>query len=132
MRSSRGQKPGMPASRDQADQTRRVPLPPEEMGPVPVSLAHAEPRWFGVPPPLLLLGVAVLSFAIALALFATALGLMTAIPLVFSHVLFKAWITRFEVRMKGTWRGSAANSSRRSSTSPASRPSAAWDTGSET
>src|SRR5439155_1963449 len=31
-----------------------------------------------------------------------------------------------------TWRGSAANSSRRSSTSPASRPSAAWDTGSET
>src|SRR5260370_34356680 len=37
---------------------------------------------------------------IGLALFATALGLMTAIPLVFSHVLFKAWITRFEVRMK--------------------------------
>src|SRR5436309_5675270 len=39
---------------------------------------------------------------------------------------------RFEVRMKGTWRGSAASSSRRSSTSPALRPSAAWDTGSET
>jgi biopolymer transport protein ExbB len=37
---------------------------------------------------------------IGLALFATALGLVTAIPLVFSHVLFKAWITRFEVRMK--------------------------------
>jgi biopolymer transport protein ExbB len=37
---------------------------------------------------------------IGLALFATALGLMTAIPLVFSHVLFKAWISRFEVRMK--------------------------------
>jgi biopolymer transport protein ExbB len=37
---------------------------------------------------------------IGLALFATALGLMTAIPLVFSHVLFKAWIARFEVRMK--------------------------------
>jgi hypothetical protein len=60
----------MPASRDQADQTRRVPLPPEETGPVPVSLAHAEPRWFGVPPPLLLLGLAASSFAIALALFA--------------------------------------------------------------
>jgi len=60
----------MPGSPDQADQTRRVQLPPEETGPVPVSLAHAEPRWFGVPPPLLLLGVAVLSFAIALALFA--------------------------------------------------------------
>jgi biopolymer transport protein ExbB len=37
---------------------------------------------------------------IGLALFATALGLMTAIPLVFSHVMFKAWISRFEVRMK--------------------------------
>ena len=41
-----------------------------ETGPVPVSLVHAEPRWFGVPPQLLLLGLAVLSFAIALALFA--------------------------------------------------------------
>ncbi len=37
---------------------------------------------------------------IGLALFATALGLVTAIPLVFSHVLFKAWIGKFEVRMK--------------------------------
>ncbi len=36
-----------------------------------------------------------------LALFATALGLVTAIPLVFSHVLIKAWISRFEMRMKG-------------------------------
>jgi biopolymer transport protein ExbB len=38
--------------------------------------------------------------AIGLALFATALGLITAIPLVFAHVLFKAWIAHFEVRMK--------------------------------
>jgi biopolymer transport protein ExbB len=38
--------------------------------------------------------------AIGLALFATALGLVTAIPLVFSHVLFKAWIGQFEVKMK--------------------------------
>jgi biopolymer transport protein ExbB len=38
--------------------------------------------------------------AIGLALFATALGLVTAIPLVFSHVLFKAWINQFEVNMK--------------------------------
>lgn len=38
--------------------------------------------------------------AIGLALFATALGLMTAIPLVFAHVLFKAWISDFDVRMK--------------------------------
>jgi len=40
------------------------------------------------------------SGAIGLALFATALGLLTAIPLVFAHVLFKAWVTQFEVKMK--------------------------------
>jgi biopolymer transport protein ExbB len=37
---------------------------------------------------------------IGLALFATALGLITAIPLVFTHVLFKAWVARFELKMK--------------------------------
>jgi biopolymer transport protein ExbB len=37
---------------------------------------------------------------IGLALFATALGLITAIPLAFAHVLLKAWVARFEVRMK--------------------------------
>jgi biopolymer transport protein ExbB len=37
---------------------------------------------------------------IGLALFATALGLFTAIPLVFSHVLFKAWIAKFEIQVK--------------------------------
>jgi biopolymer transport protein ExbB len=40
------------------------------------------------------------SAAIGLALFATALGLTTAIPLVFAHVLLKAWVARFEVRMR--------------------------------
>lgn len=44
--------------------------------------------------------VATQSGAIGLALFATALGLMTAIPLVFAHVLFKAWIADFDVKMK--------------------------------
>lgn len=38
--------------------------------------------------------------SIGLALFATALGLLTAIPLVFAHVLFKAWIAKFEIKMK--------------------------------
>lgn len=38
--------------------------------------------------------------AIGLALFATALGLVTAIPLVFAHVLFKDWINKFEIKMK--------------------------------
>src|SRR4051812_5272068 len=37
---------------------------------------------------------------IGLALAATAMGLVTAIPLVFSHVLFKAWVAAFEIRMK--------------------------------
>ena len=41
------------------------------------------------------------SSAIGLALFATAMGLLTAIPLVFSHVLFKGWVAKFEVKMKG-------------------------------
>jgi biopolymer transport protein ExbB len=40
------------------------------------------------------------SSKIGLALFATALGLFTAIPLVFSHVLFKDWIGRFEHKAK--------------------------------
>jgi biopolymer transport protein ExbB len=45
-------------------------------------------------------GVGSQAGAIGLALFATAMGLVTAIPLVFSHVLFKAWVAQFEVRMK--------------------------------
>ncbi|MFN4259654.1 MAG: MotA/TolQ/ExbB proton channel family protein [Gemmataceae bacterium] len=45
-------------------------------------------------------GAANYSGDIGLALWATALGLVTAIPLVFAHVLFKAWITNFETRMK--------------------------------
>src|SRR5438132_1268814 len=45
-------------------------------------------------------GVASQAGSIGLALFATALGLVTAIPLVFAHVLFKAWIGTFEVRLK--------------------------------
>lgn len=44
--------------------------------------------------------MAVQSRSIGLALFATALGLITAIPLVFTHVLFKAWISTFEIKMK--------------------------------
>jgi biopolymer transport protein ExbB len=47
-------------------------------------------------------GVASQAGAIGLALFATAMGLVTAIPLVFTHVLFKAWVARFEVQMKSS------------------------------
>ena len=45
-------------------------------------------------------GIAGQAGSIGLALFATALGLLTAIPLVFAHVLFKAWIAKFEIKMK--------------------------------
>ena len=45
-------------------------------------------------------GVGAQAGAIGLALFATAMGLITAIPLVFSHVLLKSWVGRFELRMK--------------------------------
>lgn len=45
--------------------------------------------------------VAGTSGSIGLALFATALGLVTAIPLVFTHVMFKDWIQRFETKIKG-------------------------------
>ena len=38
--------------------------------------------------------------SIGLALFATAMGLMTAIPLVFSYTMFKDFNHRFELRMK--------------------------------
>jgi biopolymer transport protein ExbB len=47
-------------------------------------------------------GAADTSSAIGLALFATALGLMTAIPLVFAHVLMKNWIHKYEVKMKSS------------------------------
>lgn len=45
-------------------------------------------------------GMAAQSEKIGLALFATAFGLMTAIPLVFSHVMFKANIAKFEIKTK--------------------------------
>lgn len=45
-------------------------------------------------------GVAGGADKIGLALFATALGLFTAIPLVFGHVIFKDWIANFEIKIK--------------------------------
>jgi len=61
----------MSTPRDPADDTRGIRLPPTETGPVPVSIAHADARWFGVPPPLLLLGLTAASFLAAIVLFAT-------------------------------------------------------------
>src|SRR5205085_5245723 len=46
-------------------------------------------------------GVTTQAGSIRLAHFATAMGLMTAIPLVLAHVLFKDGIARFETKMTG-------------------------------
>ncbi len=62
---------------------------------------------------------------IGLALFATALGLVTAIPLVFSHVLFKAWIGRFEVQMKSAAQKLLMLVQAARSGAPAAKPAAA-------
>src|SRR5262245_66167708 len=70
------------------------------------------------------------SGAIGLALFATALGLITAIPLVFAHVLFRAWVSHFEVRMKSAAQKLlvliqakvAAGTLTKSSTAPPAKP----------
>lgn len=74
-------------------------------------------------------GVTSQAGSIGLALFATALGLVTAIPLVFCHVLFKDWIVRYELKMKSAgqklllmlqeWKPSAAKSSAPAKPAPA-------------
>ena len=53
-----------------ANRTLEVELPPPEEGPVPVSRHDAEPRWFGVTPPSLLLALTAALFVLALVLFA--------------------------------------------------------------
>jgi hypothetical protein len=54
-----------------AGATVRAELPPNETGAVPVALQRQEPRWFGVTPPHLLLGVAAAALVVAVILFAT-------------------------------------------------------------
>jgi hypothetical protein len=55
-----------------ANRTLRAELPPEETGPVPVSMQVSEPRWFGVTPPSFLLGLAGVLLVLAIVLFADA------------------------------------------------------------
>ena len=52
------------------NRTIKADVPPEETGPVPVSMQVSEPHWFGVTPPQLLLGAAGLAFVLAIVLFA--------------------------------------------------------------
>jgi hypothetical protein len=56
---------------DPSSSTVRAEIPPDETGRVPVHVQRAEPRWFGVTPPHLLLGVAAAVCVVAIVLFAT-------------------------------------------------------------
>jgi membrane-bound ClpP family serine protease len=46
----------------------RAEVPPNETGPVPVTVTQATPRWFGLPPPTVLFVLAVLLFVVAVVL----------------------------------------------------------------
>ena len=81
----------MPTSPDQADHTRSVHLP-DETGPVPVSVAYAQTRWFGVPPPLFLLGLASAAFAFAVLLFAGGSWALGLVLLGLSALLLAAFL----------------------------------------
>jgi zinc ribbon protein len=56
---------------DEGGETMRAEVPPTETGEVPVAYERAQPRWFGVAPPNLLLGLAVVALVLAIVLFAT-------------------------------------------------------------
>jgi hypothetical protein len=49
----------------------RAEVPANETGPVPVNVAHATPRWFGLTPPTVLFALAALLLVVALALLVT-------------------------------------------------------------
>jgi zinc-ribbon domain len=51
--------------------TKALELPPDETGPVPVTVTHAERRYYGVPPVGLALGLAAAAVIAAIVLFAT-------------------------------------------------------------
>jgi hypothetical protein len=106
VRSNRGQKHGMPPSHDPADQTRRVQLP-DETGPVPVSVAYAQTRWFGVPSPFVLLGVAVGSFLLAIALLAAGSWALGLFLLGLSALVTAAFLEVARRRPESDWLRSA-------------------------
>ena len=51
--------------------TMQAEVPPDETGPVPVSVQRAEAHWFGVTPPAMLVGLAAVALVLAVVLFAT-------------------------------------------------------------
>jgi zinc-ribbon domain len=52
----------------QSGDTARAEVPPHETGPVPVTVAHAAPRWFGLAPPTALFAVAAALLVVAVVL----------------------------------------------------------------
>ena len=52
----------------QSGDTVRAEVPPNETGPVPVTVTQATPRWFGLPPPTVLFALAVLLLVVAVVL----------------------------------------------------------------
>jgi len=75
-----------------AGETVRAEVPPNETGPVPVSMQRAEPHWFGVTPPVMLLGLAAIAFVVSLVLFGTGHWPFGLILLGVAALLVAAWL----------------------------------------
>ncbi len=72
--------------------TVRAEVPPEETGRVPLSISRVQPRWFGVTPPMLLLGLAVAALVLAVVLFATGRWPVALILLGIAILVFTAFL----------------------------------------
>jgi hypothetical protein len=100
-------------------------LPPDETGPVPISIMRTEPHWFGVAPPLFLLAVALGVILVAIALLVTGswpfgltlLGLGALLVAVYLEIARRrrhSFVARFYVdarqRAGSTWQSLRARS----------------------
>src|SRR5688500_9586082 len=75
-----------------AGDTQAVPLPPTEPGPVPVNIAHAEPRLFGVVPPVLAFGLACVLIGVAVVTFVMGNWAVGLIALGLAALLFALFL----------------------------------------
>lgn len=75
-----------------AGDTQAVPLPPTEPGPVPVNIAHAEPRLFGVVPPVLAFGLSCVLIGVAVVMFAVGNWAVGLIALGLAALLFALFL----------------------------------------
>jgi hypothetical protein len=79
-------------SRLDGGDTQAVPLPPSEHGPVPVNVVHAEPRLFGVVPPLFAFGLACVLIALAIPAFALGSWVFGLALVIVAAVLFVLFV----------------------------------------